>query len=45
MKIRYSLTRFPIYVQDERTAMGIRKVVSRTSQRLMPSTPRWYWMP
>ncbi len=35
-----SLTRFSIYFQEPSTHNGIRRVVSSTSSRLMPSMPR-----
>jgi hypothetical protein len=40
-KIRNSFTRSWMLSQVEAMARGVRKVVSSTSSRLMPSTPRW----
>ena len=39
MKIENSLTFFSIDSHDESSAIGVRKPVSTTSSRLMPSTP------
>jgi len=36
-----SLGRSSIACHAERSAIGIRNVVRRTSSRLMPSMPRW----
>ncbi len=41
IKIMYSFTLSVMYVQEDRTATGVRKVVRRTRKRLMPSMPRW----
>ncbi len=40
MKTMYSFTLSVMAVQEDRMAMGLRRVVSSTRKRLMPSTPR-----
>ena len=45
MKNENSRTRSSTDSQLHSSAMGVRNVVSTTSSRLMPSTPRWYEIP
>ena len=40
-QIRYSLTRSVTLLQVDSTTSGASSVVSRTRNRLMPSTPTW----
>ena len=45
MVIANSFQRRSIECHEESRTSGIRKVVSSTSSRLIPSTPRWYETP
>ena len=45
MKNENALTLLCTDSHDDSSASGVRKPVSTISSRLMPSTPRWYWMP
>ena len=45
MKNENTLTLLCTDSHDDSSASGVRKPVRTIRNRLMPSTPMWYWMP